>query len=190
MAYPDVVMTELPVPLSIGHVPVVDVAGTPHVVLAPVLQALGLHVQGQTQRLRRQPWAARTCMTHVVRAADGQPRPALVTTVQTFLMLMATVDTARVSADVRERVIAYQCETADAIAAYWTRGVAVNPRGPVVEVMDELHRAHVARQVAQGRRDGDRAQAREAAWRHLDRAYRLALDAGLGVHNALPPTDR
>lgn len=174
--------------LSSGEMLVVRVDGEPWVLFSRAMELLGLNAEAQLRRVRRQPWAA--VRYAMVQLDDDRPRRTVACDEPTFLGHVFNIDANRVTENRRAALRAFQCESVRALAGYWTRGVAVNPRGPVVEVMDELHRAHVARQVVDGRRDGDRATARKAAWRHLDRAYRLALDAGLGVHNALPPTDR
>jgi len=120
----------------------IDVDGKPHVVLRPALEALGLDYSGQLQRLQRQPWATVGIMPTV--GGDGKVREMAAVPVRTFLMLLATVDAGRVSEVVRPKLVAYQAEVADAIEAYWSKGVAINPRATPVQMAAALqeHQLH------------------------------------------------
>lgn len=98
-----------------------------YVALRPVCEALGLDIDGQSQRLQRQSWAT-TCMMQAV-AADGKTREMTFIDRRTFTMWLATIDTSRVKNDrTRELVRIYQCEAADALDQYFNEGVAINPR--------------------------------------------------------------
>lgn len=135
---------------------------------------------------------------------DGRRLQMVVVDVRTFIMWLATVDENRVTdLEVRNRVIAFQNEAADVLHNYWTRGVAVNPRGRTprqVELVEQaaagllgpvlaaLGRGHYHLQVATGRRDmpsglpptgPERATARAKVQQCLAEAYTAALDAGL-----------
>ena len=98
-----------------------------YVALRPVCEALGLDIDGQSQRLQRQSWAT-TCMMQAV-AADGKIREMVFINRRTFTMWLATIDTGRVKNErTRELVRTYQCEAADALDKYFHEGVAINPR--------------------------------------------------------------
>jgi len=165
-------------------------------VFRPTVETIGLGYPRQIQMLRRRSWAV---VTHApVVAADGKCYRKLITDVRTFLGWAMGIDEDRVRPGVRSALIAFQRETLDAVEAYWTRGLAVNPRGRILEaaaaglagpVLDELHRAHCAGQVLAGRREGDRATARRALGAHVERAYSAALDAGLVARQELDVAD-
>lgn len=98
-----------------------------YVALRPVCEALGLDIDGQSQRLQRQSWAT-TCMMQAV-ATDGKTREMIFIDRRTFTMWLATIDTGRLKNErTRELVRIYQCEAADALDKYFNEGVAVNPR--------------------------------------------------------------
>lgn len=98
-----------------------------YVALRPVCEALGLDIDGQSQRLQRQSWAT-TCMMQAV-AADGKTREMTFIDRRTFTMWLATIDTSRVKNEhTRELVRTYQCEAADALDRYFHEGAAINPR--------------------------------------------------------------
>lgn len=95
------------------------------VALKPVCKNLGLDVNGQIQRLQRQPWAT-TCVIHAV-GGDGKQREMVAIDRRTFSMWLATIDTSRVKSQAaRDLIVAYQQEAADALDQYFSTGVAVN----------------------------------------------------------------
>lgn len=118
------------VPFRDGEVLAVEIEGRPWIVLRPAFAAIGLDAARQIDNLRSRHWAT-TAVTAVV-ADDGKVRDMTVCDVRTFLMALATIPASRVSDNVRPVLEAYQSEVADAIEAYWTRGVAANPRSATV----------------------------------------------------------
>lgn len=118
------------VPFRDGEVLAVEIDGKPWIVLRPAFTAIGLDAARQIDNLRSREWAT-TAVTAVV-ADDGRTRDMTVCDLRTFLMALATIPASRVAERIRPTLIAYQNEVADAIEAYWTRGVAVNPRTATV----------------------------------------------------------
>lgn len=115
------------IPFHDDVIPVLDVDGKPHIVLKPVIDGLGLDYWSQVEKLRKRSWAAPSNRL-VQLAGQQQRREMVVIDVRTFLMLLATIDENRVAADVKNKLVTYQAEVADAVEAYWTKGGAVNPR--------------------------------------------------------------
>lgn len=82
---------------------------------------------------------------------DDQERMVTVVTVETFLMLLATVHEARVAEEIKPTLVAFQRESTEALRRYWTKGGAVNERASVEQVtalraeLDDVERASVAR---------------------------------------------
>jgi hypothetical protein len=104
-----------------------EVDGKPHIILKPAFDALGLDAWSQIEKLRSRSWAC-TSQTLVQLPGDRQRREVVTADVRTFLMLLATIDERRIAEPLRDKLIAYQSEVADAITAYWTEGGAINPR--------------------------------------------------------------
>lgn len=119
--------TPVRIPFHGDDLLVVDIDGKPHVVLKPAIEAIGLDYWPQVEKLRKRSWAA-LGLRQVQVSDQAQRREMITVDVRTFLMLLATVDEARVAVDVRPKLVAYQAEVADAIEAYWTRGGVINPR--------------------------------------------------------------
>ncbi len=115
------------VPFHNGEVLTVDIDGKPHVILRPALEQLGVDFDSQRKKLDGKSWACKVLVT-VQLPGSAQRREVLAVDVRTFLMILATIDEKRVGPNVRPLLIAYQCEVADAIEAYWTKGKAANPR--------------------------------------------------------------
>ncbi len=159
----------------------IDVDGKPYVVLRPALEALGLDYSGQLQRLQRQPWATVGMMPTV--GGDGKVREMAAIPVKTFLMLLATVDASRVSEAVRPKLVAYQAEVSDAIEAYWTKGVAINPRATSEQIVVALHE-HQLRCLAIARE----ANLVDPDW--LEAKTRHVLARTLGEEPEVDPTRR
>lgn len=112
--------------LSHGSIHTVLVDGQPHVVLKPAIDALGLAYAAQLRKLKTRSWAT-VAQTDTV-AEDGKIREMATVPVRTFLMLLANVNENRVKPEVCPVLVAFQNETADAVEAYWTKGIAANPR--------------------------------------------------------------
>lgn len=120
--------------------------GRPHVAAKPIVESLGLDWSAQLQRLKRSSWASTVMMPMEV---DGYTRQLTMVSLRTLLMLLATVDEARVAEAARPRLAAYQSEVADVIEAYWTRGGVVSPRATETQLAElaetvEERRKHLA----------------------------------------------
>lgn len=113
--------------LSAGSVHTTMLADKPHVVIRPAVEALGLSYPAQYRKLQTRSWAV--VAQKATTGADGKTYEMDIVPVRTFLMLLATIHENKVAPAARPVLIAYQNETADAIEAYWTKGVASNPRG-------------------------------------------------------------
>jgi hypothetical protein len=112
--------------LTAGSIHTVLVDGQPHIVLKPAVEDLGLAYSPQLRKLKTRSWGVVT--ETVTTGADGKSYVMTVTTVRSFLMLLANVNENRVAEELRPTLVAFQNETADAIEAYWTQGGAINPR--------------------------------------------------------------
>ncbi|MFJ5785400.1 phage antirepressor N-terminal domain-containing protein [Streptomyces hydrogenans] len=121
--------------LSAGSIHTIIVDGHPHIVLKPAVEELGLDYSTQLTKLRRRSWAV--VGQSPTTGADGKTYQMAVVPVRTFLMLLATINEARVAELVRPTLVAFQNETADAIEAYWTQGGTINPRA-TEEQLDSL----------------------------------------------------
>lgn len=136
------------IPFHGDEILAIDVDGKPHIVLRPAIERLGLTYAAQVEKLRTRSWA--TVRQGSTVAEDGKVREMLTVDVRTFLMLLATINENRVSADARPILSAYQSEVADVIEAYWTKGGAINPRataGQLDELDQEIKRVKAAAEV-------------------------------------------
>lgn len=125
-------MTEIVyVPFHGDEILTVEIEGKPWVILKPAVEALGVDYWTQVEKLRSRSWAC-TSQRPVQLPGDNQRRDVVMCDVRTFLMLLATIDERRVSVDVKDKLVTYQAEVADAIESYWTQGGAINPRAAEV----------------------------------------------------------
>lgn len=109
----------------------VEVDGQPHVALKPIVEGMGLSWQGQHDRIRRDAVLS-TCISVTRMQVSGQGRDVSTLPLKMLQGFLFGIDANRVRADIREAVIAYQRECYDALAAYWTEGIAARgPQGPI-----------------------------------------------------------
>lgn len=121
--------------LSVGSLDTVLVDDVPHVVLRPAVESLGLSYSRQLKKLKTRSWAC-VAQRATQMPGDDQRRNMDVVTERTFLMWLATVNELRVAKHVRDALVSYQNETADAIAAYWLNGGVINPRATAQQSAD------------------------------------------------------
>ena len=169
------------IPFRGTEVLAVDVAGKPHVVLKPFVEALGLAYQPQHRKLAGKSWASVTT-TVMQLPGDAQRREVTIVPVRTALMLLATIDENRVPEGKRPLLVAYQAEVADVIEAYWTQGGAINPRA-TEDQLDTLTRTARAQmeiiQLAKGVIDPT----------YLDAQARTVLARAMGTEAQIEPGD-
>ncbi|MEU3283158.1 phage antirepressor N-terminal domain-containing protein [Streptomyces antibioticus] len=138
------------VPFMAGHIQTVLVDEEPRVIVRPTLEAMGLDADSQMKKLKRKSWAT-TAMTTVV-AEDGKAREMATVDLDTWSMLLANIDEARVSEAARPLVVEYQKKSARALREYWTQGGAINPaatRDQVADLrerLDGVERARLAQE--------------------------------------------
>lgn len=102
--------------------------GEPHVALRPICEYVGLNWQGQVQRIQRHPVLSRgVCMTQTT-GADGKRYEMLCLPLRLLNGWLFGIDATRVKPALRERVVQYQRECFDVLAAYWQRTPAPPPQ--------------------------------------------------------------
>lgn len=106
----------------------VDSAGQPWMRLRPACRALGLDVLSQLKQMEREPWAA-TC---VMKAQDtrGKQRYFYCLRGDRLAMWLATLTSQCVQPELSERLAAWQCKAADALAR-WTANRPPIPQPPL-----------------------------------------------------------
>lgn len=92
----------------------------PHVVMRPIVEALGLDWNGQYQRIKRHPvLGGSVCMTHTQMPGDDQNREMVALPLPMLNGWLFGVDVSRVRAELRETLIAYQRECFDVLYRHW-----------------------------------------------------------------------
>ena len=104
------------------------IEGEPHVALRPICEAIGLDWAGQFSRIKRDPVLSSTVGVMPTVADDGKTREMVAMPVKFLNGWLFGVDANRVKPEVQERLLDYQRECFDALASYWQKGVALNPR--------------------------------------------------------------
>jgi len=170
------------IPFHDGEILAVERDGKPLIILRPMIEGLDLDFRTQQRKLEGKTWASVGVMPMQV-PGDSQRRNHLVVDVRTALMLLATIDESRVSADKRDLLIAYQAEVADAIEAYWTKGGVINPRASEVQLSELAQQAQAQMsviQLAKGIIADD----------YLEAKARLVLARSMGEEPEIDPANR
>jgi hypothetical protein len=157
--------------LSIGELITVENDGEPWIVLRPAIEALGMDYSTQMAKLRRRSWAV--VGQKPTTGVDGKKYRMSCCTVDTFLMLLATINESKVKPELRPALTVFQRETRDAIGAHWTRGTVVQPTLPV-----DLHTLNTAGAAM--------ADVRRIIATALDEASRVLADASRGIAQRPP----
>ncbi len=127
-------LVPVPVPGADAPMQAAQIDGRAFVAFRPLCDALGVDPDSQVKKLRGRSWACTVLKTVQV---GGQGREMVMVDRRTLTMWLATLDERRVSAEARDRVIAYQAEAADALDAYFNKRDAA----PAVNQFDVLRAA-------------------------------------------------
>lgn len=99
-------------------------SGDYFVALKPVCEGMGIDFSSQRKRLQQQAWATVVMMTTV--GADGKNRNMFGVNRKTLTMWLATIDSNRIKCpNVRDNIITYQKECAEALDSYFNQGAAI-----------------------------------------------------------------
>lgn len=102
--------------------------GVAYVAMKPICENIGLDWEAQRQRISRDEVLNSTaCMIKAV-ATDGKNRELLCLPIHYLNGWLFGVDTNRVKAQIKDKLITYKKECYQALFDYWHDGVAVNPR--------------------------------------------------------------
>ena len=108
--------------------------GQPHVAMRPIVEAIGLQWEAQYKRIKRHPVLSEGVSIMDMPSQGGTQK----TTMLTLSLLngwLFGVDSSRVKSEIRDTLIMYQRECFDALAAYWQKGKAINPRKRQVKAL-------------------------------------------------------
>lgn len=118
--------------------------GVAYVAMKPICENIGLDWEAQRQRISRDEVLNSTaCMIKAV-ATDGKNRELLCLPIHYLNGWLFGVDTNRVKAQIKDKLITYKKECYQALFDYWNNGVAVNPRAtkddrkPLVQAVNML----------------------------------------------------
>jgi hypothetical protein len=114
------------------------VDGEPRVVLRPSIENMGLDASAQLKKMKTRSWA--TVAETATVAEDGKTRLMATANLKTWSMLLANIDENRVAPHLKQTIVHYQRESADALEAYWTQGGAINPRATEEQLDNLLNR--------------------------------------------------
>ena len=125
------------VPLHHAYIYTVLVDGQPHVVLRPTMLQMGLDYARQVQRLKSRSWA---CVEeNLVVGEDGEARSMATVNLDTWAMLLASIDMSEVQPTARSLVIAYQKESTRVVRNFWSGRGRDSRTAPLL--LDEQDRA-------------------------------------------------
>lgn len=109
------------------------VAGVAYIAMRPIVENIGIDWAGQTVKLRNQKDKFNCCDIAMV-ASDKKVRDFLCIPLRKLNGWLFSINPAKVRADIRDKLIAYQEECFTVLHDYWTKGVVV--RKPETTVDD------------------------------------------------------
>ncbi|MGX5054326.1 phage antirepressor N-terminal domain-containing protein [Enterobacter asburiae] len=131
---------------------IVEHKGEPYVVMRYIVEGMGLAWTAQHRRLvARFP----TCVIEMIMQLpeDNQRRQISCLALRKLPGWLMSINPNKVKPEIRDKVVQYQQECDDALYAYWTKGVAINPRLKLRERLDVFERLHtVADRICRERR--------------------------------------
>ncbi len=128
---------------SLVHVPfygtilfLVDVNGEPYTPMKPIVDGMGLDWRSQQRKLAslQERWG----MVIMTIPSEGGAQETLCMPLRKLPGWLMSIQVSRLKPEIREKALAFQNECDDVLWEYWTKGIAVNPRG--VSEFDRLVR--------------------------------------------------
>lgn len=92
-----------------------------HVSVRRICENLGIHLQTQLEKLKKAAWAS--CTAIRTTAADGKDYHTTMVPLKAVPMWLAGISEDRVASHVREKLVRYQLEAADVLAAHFMPAV-------------------------------------------------------------------
>ncbi len=144
------------VPFRGGEILAVKSDGAEYVVIKPLCESLGIDDRSQRARIQRSAWG-KTCgvMMTLQLPGDVQRREVFTLHRKRIAMWLATLDTARVREEVRQRLELLQNEAADVLDAYFSGKAAPQMSQEDVEqqiwLSERLSAPEAARELGVGR---------------------------------------
>ncbi|ELA08727.1 putative antirepressor protein [Moraxella macacae 0408225] len=126
--------------------------------LKPICENIGLDWDAQRQRINRDEVLNSTTVIITAVGNDGKNREMLCLPIQYLNGWLFGVDTNRVKAEIKDKLITYKKECYQALFDYWTKGVAVSPNQlPTINIVNppiphggELYKTFIATVNMQG----------------------------------------
>src|SRR5258705_4325466 len=122
--------------------------------------SLGIDFSGQLQKLKGRSWA--TVVQRSTVANDGRTREMVFVDSRPIPMWLANIDEHRVAEEAKPKLIAYQCEAAEALDAYFNQRVsnvpAVNQFDVLRAAIDQIEAAQ--REASEAKALAQRTEAR------------------------------
>jgi hypothetical protein len=148
----------VPVPVRGADAPLqaIQIDGRPFVALRPLCDSLGIDYASQHTKIKRKSWA--TVVLNTMVAGDGTSREMLLIDRRTMTMWLATLDENRVGEHAGDLVIAYQCEAADALDAYFNASARPTTIDGIRAMLDQIEAAQ--REASEAKEIATRTEAR------------------------------
>jgi len=167
-------LVHVPVPGTDAPLQAVQIDARPFVALRPICDSLGVDYSSQLKKLRSRSWA--TVVLNTMVAADGLSREMALIDRRTMTMWLATLDENRVGEHACDLVMAYQCEAADALDAYFNAPARPTTIDGIRAMCDQIEAAQ---------RDADEAKRIATRTEELATRTEARLDAIEGRHDWL-----
>lgn len=117
---------------------VVDNNGEPYVAMKPVVEGMGLDWGGQHKKLADESSRWSISVISILQSHDGRQRDMTCLPLRKLTAWLMILQPSRMAPEVADRVRFYQEECDGALWAYWSKGVAINPRAETSLTRDDI----------------------------------------------------
>jgi hypothetical protein len=134
------------VPFHGNNLFIVNHNNEPYTPMKPIVEGMGLDWAAQFTKLK-QRFASCIAEITIQLPSDTQQRAMTCLPIRKLFGWLNSISPNKVNPEIRDTVIMYQNECDDALYAYWTKGVAINPRTTITPEQQATLHAIVDRRV-------------------------------------------
>lgn len=141
--------------------------GKVYVAMRPIVTTLGVAWSSQLQRLKRDDLYKDTLGVFTTNTPGG-PQEIVGLALDMLPMFLATIQRQRVKPELRDMLLVYQRECAEALRDYWTKGSAINPNAVITATPAQVALAIAKAVVAIEERQGILEASQQSQQAQLD----------------------
>jgi len=132
------------VPFHQNNLLLIEHNGEPFTAMRPIVEGMGLNWTRQYRKIKDNSKRWGTVALKATVGKDGKNRELICMPVRKLPAFMASIHPSKVKPELRKTIEMYQDECDDALWAYWSEGVAINPRATISPAQQRIIQETVA----------------------------------------------